>query len=397
MKILHISTNDNTGAGICCLRIHESLLNAGIESKVIVFKNTRHAKEEYQYGYIKGMLSKIPSRVYRMLGFIITDKNRVHRLSQINNNATYSIPLSNVDLIKNKWIQWADIIHLHWVCNYLDYPSFFGSIKKPVVWTFHDEYYFFGIAHYSDQVLVGNELERRYAKIKSEALSHLKDLNIVLLSEYMKKKYSDNTLLKNRRIKVINNSVDCLKFAPHSQQKGRIKYGLNNSDIIIAFMALDICEERKGLALLSSVISSINNSSIKILAIGKNTKNISYSNVISIGPLSTPTEISEALSAADYFAMPSAQEAFAQSPLEAMACGLPVLVFPVSGTSELVNESNGVICSGFSFESLKNGMNILLSRYYDKDKIRQYVIKNYSPQVIANKYIDFYHTIINEQ
>ena len=28
-------------------------------------------------------------------------------------------------MTKFKWVEWADIIHLHWVNDYLDYPSFF--------------------------------------------------------------------------------------------------------------------------------------------------------------------------------------------------------------------------------------------------------------------------------
>jgi hypothetical protein len=39
----------------------------------------------------------------------------------------------------------ADIIHLHWIADWLDYTTFFGAVKKPIVWTFHDENPFRGI------------------------------------------------------------------------------------------------------------------------------------------------------------------------------------------------------------------------------------------------------------
>ena len=36
MKILHISYSDNNGAGLCALRIHKSMLDAGVDSKILV-------------------------------------------------------------------------------------------------------------------------------------------------------------------------------------------------------------------------------------------------------------------------------------------------------------------------------------------------------------------------
>ena len=40
-----------------------------------------------------------------------------------------------------------------------------------------------------------------------------------------------------------------------------------------------------------------------------------------------PRAMSVAYSCADYFVMPSKKEAFAQTPMESMACGVPALVF----------------------------------------------------------------------
>ena len=103
----------------------------------------------------------------------------------------------------------------------------------------------------------------------------------------------------------------------------------------------------------------------------------------------------ELISCADYMAMPSYQEAFSQSPMEAMACGLPVVVFPVSGTAELVNDRNGVICDDFTADALERGIKVLMSRHYDSKEIRQDMIDRYSPQRIAEKYIDLYKELLS--
>ena len=92
--------------------------------------------------------------------------------------------------------------------------------------------------------------------------------------------------------------------------------------------------------------------------------------LIEPGFKSTPGALCETLSAADFFAMPSIQEAFALSPMQAMACGLPVVAFPVSGTSELITDLNGIRCRDFSVEALQEGIMTLMSRRYDGAAIR---------------------------
>lgn len=94
---------------------------------MVVLNNTQHAKEEYQYGKMRDKLAKVPSKILRLIGFTITERNQLIKLSRKNN--AYTRPVSLIDLTDNKWIEWADIIHLHWVNNYLDYPSFFTIVR----------------------------------------------------------------------------------------------------------------------------------------------------------------------------------------------------------------------------------------------------------------------------
>lgn len=394
MRVLHITTDDAGGAGLCCLRIHKALLDMGVESKVVTLRNQQHAIGEYSFGFIKNLISKIPSIVFRMMGLIVTEKNEVRRLC-IETGGAYSLPRSSVNLLSCKWVRWADIIHLHWVNNYLDYSSFLCGIDKPVIWTLHDENFFYGIAHYSDFLLPEHPLEKKYAQIKRETLFHVKRLGVVLLSEYFWKKFRDHELLQGCEVRIINNPIDTNSFKPIDRQSARLKLGLPQDDILIGFIAAPITVERKGLEVLSQVIESMGNPKLKILAIGGNPNNYARPNVISVGMMRGAEAISEALSAANYFAMPSHQEAFAQSPMEAMACGLPVVVFPVSGTSELVNERNGIVCDNFTPEALRRGIETLMNRHYDPVEIRKDMISRFSPGAIAHKYIDLYRVLSN--
>lgn len=393
MKVLHITTNDRDGAGLCCFRIHQALLDLGVDSKVITLRNHQHFNEEYDYGYWKYKLSLIPSKICRLLGFELTEKNKLLKLIN-EKGAAYSIPKSSVNLLKCRWVMWADIVHLHWVSNYLDYTSFFHKIDKPVVWTLHDEYFFYGIAHYSNTLLPDNVLEIKYAKLKRDAIVGVKDLVVVFLSDFFENKFKKNDLLYGRKVRVVNNPVDTSLFQIYSKKEARKKLCLKDDDIVFGFTALTITDERKGLDVLSKALIELKDPRLKILAIGSNPRKEVWPNVISIGLIEDSKSIGMALSAADYFAMPSYQEAFAQSPMEAMSCGLPVVAFPVSGTSELINYNNGVVCEDFTLGAMVRGISLLMSRKYDSNMIRQDMINRFSPLSIAKKYIRIYKEII---
>ncbi len=395
MRVLHITTDDLGGAGLCCLRIHKSLLDVGIESKVVTLRNHLHVKEEYGYGFLKDKMSRLPSKLLRMMGLKLTERNEIMKLF-LQNGGAYSLPKSSVNLLDFKWIEWADIIHLHWVNNYLDYPSFLSGINKPIVWTLHDENFFFGIAHYSDTLLPDHPLEQKYLRMKRDAISHVERMAVVLLSEFLRKKFEGDELLNGRMVRVINNPIETQDFKPLDRLVARRKLGLPEEDLLIGFTANQIFDERKGLKVLSKVVEGmefVKGKKASILAIGGNDNKKSLSNVISIGVVKEASVMSEVLSACDFFAMPSTQEAFAQSPMEAMACGLPVVAFPVSGTSELINENNGVVCTDFKPEALCNGIKLLLSRKYDVSEIRQDMINRFSPEAIARKYVRLYEDI----
>ena len=384
MKILLVSKDDIGGIGQVCIGLMNSLKALGHECHMLVLeKHTDHPDIE-QYGYWRWRLAKMPSGLLCRYGFTVTRRNKARRLGG-------GIPTSVVNLMHSRWVKWADIVHLHHVADYIDYPSFFGSIgQKPVVMTLHDENFFYGLAYYEQQRQREHPLERYYAEVKRKAFAQAQNMGVVLLSEYFREKFKGNTLLRGHDVRVINNAVDTTVYKPIPKAEARQRLGLNDDDILIAFTATYVSEQRKGLDKLSEAVSRIGNPRLKIVAAGNNIHHRSWPNVIEMGFKSTPEALCEMLSAADFFAMPSMQEAFALSPMQAMACGLPVVAFPVSGTAELINEQNGVVCSDFTVEALEAGITTLMSRSYDAAVIRQDMKNRFSPEKIAKQYCCLY-------
>ena len=392
MKVLHITKDDFSGAGLCCLRIHKSLKDLGVDSKVLVERRKFHEDGVFQYGHLCCLLYRGINKIVRMLHLPLNDYNKLIVLSRRTHKA-YTLPTSIIDLSKHELVKEADVIHLHWINGYVDYPSFFKKVKKPILWTLHDENLFYGVAHYSDAVCVNDPIEIKYFKIKERSIKSIDNLTIVFLSEYFRKTFSKNALIANAEKCVVNNSVDSKKYHPKEKEYVRKKYNIPSNAIVLLFVAYDITTKRKGLDILIRAINTISDDRILILAVG-NTRGFTNPSVITTGPVDDSETMSEYISAADYFVMPSLQEAFAQTPLEAMACGIPAVVFPVSGSEELISETNGIRCNGFSVEDLVEGLQSAFKKKYCADEIRKDVEERFSPQKIATQYVSLYQHML---
>lgn len=392
MKILHISTSDNGGAGLCCIRIHNSLLNANIDSKVLVLEKSEECNEVYEYGWFRLKCWKAINKILRYTGLMVTDYNRTIQLSH-KTGKYCTLPTSIIKLHNHPLVKEADIIHLHWVDRFLDYPSFFTKVKKPIIWTLHDENLFYGIAHYESD-LTNDKLENKYRDLKSKLLSNKSNITIVFLSEFMKDKFSSHEIIKDKRSVIINNSVNYKVFTPKDKNICRNKWNIPSDNIVFVFVAADLTDKRKGFSILVEAVSKFKNPKITILAVGAQKDSKDYPFVIKTGLLKKTDELSEAYSCGDFFIMPSKQEAFAQTPIEAMSCGIPAIVFPVSGTKELINENNGIICDGFTVNDLYNAMVKAINSKYNSKEIIKDTINRFSPETIAHQYIDLYKSLI---
>ena len=50
----------------------------------------------------------------------------------------FTLPISEYKVHLHSLIDWADIIHLHWIQDFIDFPTFFANVHKPILWTCHD-------------------------------------------------------------------------------------------------------------------------------------------------------------------------------------------------------------------------------------------------------------------
>lgn len=411
MKVLHITTSDFGGAGLCVLRIHKSLLELGIDSKVLVAHKRSDspavfvAEESGLNTYVppKSKVLKKFEKVMRRRGQFLTSLEKYQKsVVCLDGKAIYTFPLSKYDLSVHPLVLEADVIHLHWVANFLDYPTFFRSVVKPIVWTFHDENIALGGFHYQRERDLYYDLckktEDDLFNIKKEALSNARgNIMIIALSEMMRTFCEKLPEISSFPIEVIHNGVDYERFGPINKRNAKQVLGVPEDHIVFGFCSVNLEEKRKGLMELIRALERLSDFS-KVTLVCAGTGKIPVQtnfNVIKTGSIENERIMSLFFSSLDYFVMPSYQEAFAQTPLEAMACGVPVIAFPCSGTEELITEKNGVRCADFTVESLYDGILLAMGRKYDPELIRQDVINRFSPEIIASQYIEVYQRIID--
>ncbi|MDR3609517.1 MAG: glycosyltransferase [Ignavibacteriaceae bacterium] len=96
----------------------------------------------------------------------------------------------------------------------------------------------------------------------------------------------------------------------------------------------------------------------------------------------------------DIFCMPSRSEGLPAAPLEAMACGLPVVGTNVGGMREIIKDGfNGYLCAPDSPEDLMEKIILASNTKWDRLKISEWVKNNFSWNTWAKNIINEYSLI----
>jgi glycosyltransferase involved in cell wall biosynthesis len=112
-------------------------------------------------------------------------------------------------------------------------------------------------------------------------------------------------------------------------------------------------------------------------------------------------ELCTALSACDLSALISETDNFGNVVVEAMMCGLPVLVSKGVGVHEYIREAPFVLTAGLSQEStveaLATAEDRLSTFRADRDRIRRYAIDRFAPETVAERFADALGKMLKER
>lgn len=407
MKILHINTNGSSGgAAKACYRLHKALLKYEVESLIYVQKTNitndkiLGAKNNFFYHKINFLRSKIDS--IPLIKYHKMDK--VHWSNNFLNNPFIIHDIKEIN---------PDIINLHWINGGFFSINQLNEIKKldiPIVWTLHDSWAFTGgchIPHYcmKFKTKCGNcpflhsdklyDLSRTNWLKKKSIYEKLNPI-IVTPSNWLADCTKSSTLLGDKKIVVIPNSIDIDMFKLIPKNIAIKKLGLNENKKYLLFGAMGATTDKnKGFDLLLKSLKSLQNEDVELLIFGNNI-NLDIDlpiNVRSFGVVEDNKILNFLYSAADITVVPSRSESFSLVSLESLFFNTPVVAFHIGGIPDIIDhKKNGYLAKPFDIKDFNNGILYFLNN--DINKNNNFKIKEkFTPKAQARAYIKLYQSL----
>ena len=400
MKILHIVHSVTGGAGIAALNLHNTLNQIeGIESFIIEKMDPSVIDPNITTIYEN---KNIFYRLKRKLGLTPEVKNRKlipmfprHNEYEIATFPTSSYRLEDLDIVKQ-----VDIIHLHWISNFVNYPTFFKNIKKPIVWTIHDRNPFSGIFH-TKLDLVNNQyllkLDTKTKNIKKNSITKNDNISFVFPSLWMLNESNENEVFNKYPKYCIPNSVDCSYV--FDRDKLRKEFNIDNNKKNLLFIAHSIDIPRRGFYIMKEVLKNIHSDNYNLITVGGEKIDLENEKCLHIHFKTTSNRelIHKIYSVADVQILPTLEDNLPNVMLESFACGTPVISFSNGGMAEhITTGENGILIDEIGSDPLKNAiLDFLNDKYiFDRAKIRQYAEEHFSSDTIASKYKDLYINLL---
>ncbi|WP_150464415.1 glycosyltransferase family 4 protein [Francisella sp. XLW-1] len=413
MKILIVNYTDiYGGAGRAAYRLHQSLLNAGIDSQMLVMDKKSDdyivLAPESKFEKIAAFLKPRVEQIFVKLKY----KNKKKSLFSPANIISKSL-VKKINHIA------PDIVHLHWINEAMLKIEDMSKIKAPIVWSLHDNWAFTGGCHVmwncqkyknscgSCPILSSKntkDLSNKVFKRKQKAYQQ-KKMIIVGLSKWLSKTASDSPLLKDKNHINLPNPINTEVYSQFDKKFSRQLWNLPSNKKLILFGAMRATSDmNKGFIYLLEAVSRLNIKNVELIVFGsskpKNPPQFDFKTHY-VGVLNDDVSLATLYNAADVTLVPSIQEAFGQVACESISCATPVVCFATTGLIDIIDhKKNGYLAKPFDSQDLASGIEWVLNNenYNDLCKnAREKVLKEFDSEVVARKYIRLYEQIISEK
>jgi glycosyltransferase involved in cell wall biosynthesis len=417
LKITHFSTWDTAGgAARAAYRLHQSLLALGQNSRMAAL--IKSSRDDTVTQFSPSM--QWPVRVQRGLRRRYLERTAA-RLNSLPAGATiFTDDRSQYTSEPASMAGSSDVINLHWVAGFIDHTHFFRALPPnlPVVWTLHDMNAFTGGCHYSFDCDAftrscgscpqlssqrGDDLSsrvwlRKHRAYESQASSRIQ---FVTPSRWLAAEVRRSGLLNSSPVSVIPYSLDTEKFRPRDCTSARQRFGIPAEAKVVLFVADWAAEKRKGLSLLFDALRKLAHiNDLCIVMLGRKAAGLQPdARCIQLEFIEDEEAMSYLYSAADIFVIPSVQDNFPNTALEALACGVPTVAFHVGGVPEIVaNGCTGVTVRPGDSEALARAIEDLLAdpgrRASLSRESRRVALEEFSLEIQARFYLELYESLV---
>lgn len=188
------------------------------------------------------------------------------------------------------------------------------------------------------------------AKYRKYNISHI--TGFIAISDEIKKSLIEYGIHEHKIFR-ISNGVNTSRFKPvNNQKKQELRSELNLRDVFTVIFVGGISERKQPSMIVEAIKELVKDDGldIQLVILGPDRD---YNELNKIKRIISSESLSENIlyiensndpekyyQASDVFCLPSKREGMSNALLEAMACGLPALVTPISGSVDLVNENH---------------------------------------------------------
>lgn len=412
MKIAILSTYDlQGGAAMSAYRLHHGLRTQGQESAMFVQSKSSHDLSVFTAG----------ARMHRLLDQFRPSLDRL---------ALYpSCPqeIFSTGIFRNRRTLSAvrkfapDVVHLQWINAGFLSLSDVAHLNLPIVWRLPDWWLLTAGCHLPYDCkryevdcahcprLRAPILFDRSALLlrwKRFQLQGLRNIKFVAPSRALAADAARSQTLANADIRVIPNGLDLTIHKPLDQAFARRALNLPPEGKIVLFGAVNgRADPNKGFSLLMQALAQVTARGLtqfSCVSFGSEAGLERYGDILvrSVGVMRDVPSMNLLFAAADVMVVPSYQESFGQTAIEAMACGTPVVAFKTTGLLDIVDSGlNGYLAEKFAVHDLAHGINSVLEHTTPADlaaQARAKVMREFDIKSVATRYIELYEEVIAE-
>jgi glycosyltransferase involved in cell wall biosynthesis len=418
IKVLHINASSEGGASVVAQRLNEGLnrFSLDVESKHLVFSG--HLSPSQNSSAYTLWADSFPKKVFAFF------KHALDKLSFLRFEASkkvrfqFSHASQGIDISNHDLVQWADIIHLHWV--HKGFQSFEALEKlllvpgKKFIWTCHDLWPVTGGCYYTwgcenHQVSCGNckylkhpsefDLSSSLIKRKMELWGN-NQIKFVTPSNWLAQQANMSAVMKNNQIMtVIPNPIDTEKFQPLEEdvrQKLRAIHGFEKP--LLMFSAAYLQNPAKGFFHFIEMCEILCQQKVEfeVLVLGDNKQE-------ELGPfpfkcthwgyVTDIEKVKLAFQLSDLYVITSVQDNLPTTIIESLSMGTPVAGFRVGGIPEMVEDGiNGFLVESGDVSNLTQKVGAFLknNRADFRNQARLKTLNTYDTKVIVNQITTVY-------
>ena len=328
VKVIHISTGHDGGAGIAARRLNATLNNFGVNSIFVSFSNNSYQPSSNEIAIERNWAQKIASAVSARLQ---------SRLSKKFFFSVYSFDVLSVRDIQKIAGKSPTILHIHNWFNMIDQKkiSEFLKIGFPVVVTLHDERFYTGGCHHAFECkgFVNDcsncpQISSFYKYFPSRNLNksldnfkhYNKTLQIIAPSMWIFNRAKSSQLLRSHEIHFIPNTL-----GEFGQLKTKRRFPNLLNPKIIGIANVDLNSHLKGADIVKSLQERINSNSLNYRLVFLNSDKFKEK---------SQSDFWEMI---DVLLVPSRADNSPNIIHEAKRMGIPVIASMVGGITELLD------------------------------------------------------------